>query len=522
MGVSAALVRELDLAGDWGILTTNADLLVTNWNRWMEERFGGPAEAFRERPLFEVFPSLVVRKLDDLYRQALEGRTVLLSWRLHRYLLPLKPSTADTRFDFMQQTARILPLMDGAIVCGTATIIEDVTERVAYETELRERLEALREADRRKDEFLAMLAHELRNPLAPIANATQLLRLAGDDASMRCNARNLIERQIAHLVRLVDDLLDVSRVSRGKIALQMMPIDLAAVVRHAVETIRPLIDSRRHQLKVLLPSDSVRVDGDFVRLAQVVSNLLTNAAKYTDEGGKIEIVLETTKPAGGRPGEAVIRVRDNGRGIDPPALASLFDLFYQVAQNIDRAEGGLGIGLSLVRSLVEMHGGSVAANSDGHGRGSEFTVRLPLILDAPKPFPVATEPLPSVRRGRILVVDDNRDSAESMASILRIDGHEVSIAFDGRKAIEVAERDRPNVILLDIGLPRLNGYDACRVIRESGLDKVFVIAMSGYGQNEDRQRSQMACFNAYLVKPIEFDALRVLIAEALTSTPSAT
>ncbi len=509
MGFTAGLVGELDSVGDWGVLTTDAGLAIVGWNRWLERHIGRPAGAFLGRPLFDVFPNLVARKLDRYYRQALGGQTVLLSQRLHKYLLPLPPPVAEGRFEFMQQAARIVPLVDGAVVCGTVTVVEDVTERVAYETELRERVEALREADRRKDEFLAMLAHELRNPLAPISNALHLLRLAGPKEWMRANAHNMIERQVEHLVRLVDDLLDVSRVSRGKITLQKMGLDLSAVVHQAVETSRPLIDSRRHHLAVTLPPDPVRVEGDFIRLAQVVSNLLNNAAKYTDEGGEIELTVEKAGP-----GEAVIRVRDNGRGIDPSALKVLFDLFYQVGHNLDRSEGGLGIGLSLVKSLVEMHGGSVEARSEGRGHGSEFTVRLPLVRENPPATPAAAAVAsPSVRPTRILVVDDNRDSAESMALLLKMEGHEVWTAYDGEKAVDVAERERPAVILMDIGLPGLNGYQACRALRGAGLKDTLLIAMSGYGQEEDRRLSQEACFDAHLVKPVDLAALRQLLTE---------
>jgi signal transduction histidine kinase len=520
MGITAGVARELDAVGDWGLLTTDVHLTITGWNRWLEQRLDRQASAFVGRPLFDVFPNLVARKLDRFYRQALGGQTILLSQRLHKYLLPLPPPTARERFEFMQQTARIIPLMDAERVCGTVTVVEDVTERVAYETELRDRVEALREADQRKDEFLAMLAHELRNPLAPIANAVQLLRLVNSTEPMLENARDIIARQTTHLIRVVDDLLDVSRVSRGKIQLQRTPLDLAAVVRQAVETSRPLLDARRHHLTVALPSDPVRVDGDFIRLAQVVANLLNNAAKYTEQGGQISVTVE--KAVGGRDtaGEAIVRVRDNGRGIDPSALSSLFDLFYQVDRNLDRSDGGLGIGLALVKSLTEMHGGTVEADSPGRGRGSEFTVRLPLLRENPSVTPVASEaPSPAVRPTRILVVDDNRDSAESMALILRLDGHEVWVAHDGEKAVELTLRERPTVVLLDIGLPGLNGYQACRAMRQAGLSETLMIAMTGYGQEDDRRLSQEACFDAHLVKPIDLPALKQLLVNRTSGVP---
>jgi two-component system, chemotaxis family, CheB/CheR fusion protein len=514
MGVTAGLVDELHTVGDWGILTTDAGLTITGWNHWLERQIGRPADAFLGKLLLDVFPNLLARKLDRYYQQALGGQTVLLSQRLHKYLLPLPPPLAKERFEFMQQTARVIPLVDQGAVCGTVTVIEDVTERVAYETELREGVEALREADRRKDEFLAMLAHELRNPLAPISNAVQLLRLVKSNDSMLVNVRDIIERQVAHMVRLVDDLLDMSRVSRGKITLQKMELDLAVVAQQAAETSRPLIEARRHHLTVTLPPDPVTVEGDFVRLAQVVSNLLNNAAKYTDEGGRIALTVEQVSRAAGGPEEAVLRVRDSGRGIDPSALQNLFDLFYQAERNLDRSDGGLGIGLALVKSLVEMHGGQVEVHSDGRGYGSEFTVHLPLLQkDSAARTAASALPVPFVRPSRILIADDNRDSAESMAVLLKNDGHEVWTAFDGNKAVEIAKRERPSVVLLDIGLPGLNGYQACRAMREVGLTDTLLIAMTGYGQEEDRRLSREAQFDVHLTKPVDFSALRQLLAK---------
>jgi signal transduction histidine kinase/ActR/RegA family two-component response regulator len=521
MGLSAGLIGELDMVGDWGVLTTDAGLLITGWNRWLERHLGRPAEAFLGKPLFDVFPNLLARRLDHYYQQALGGQTVLLSQRLHKYLLPLPPPVATERFEFMQQTARILPLVDAAAVCGTVTLVEDVTERVAYESELRDRLEALREADRRKDEFLAMLAHELRNPLAPISNAVHLLRMVRPADPMLVNGYNMIERQVTHLVRLVDDLLDVSRVSRGKITLQKMGLDLAAVVQQAVETSRPQIDARRHQLTVRLPPEPVPVEGDFIRLAQVVSNLLNNAAKYTDEGGQIILTVDRLIPSAGAAagaggagaaGKAVIRVRDNGRGIDRAALKSLFDLFYQSDTNLDRSDGGLGIGLSLVKSLVEMHGGQVVAQSAGSGQGSEFSVYLPLLRqDEPAGAAAPAPASPVARPARILIVDDSRDSADSMAMVLKLDGHEVWTAYDGNKAVEIAARERPNVVLMDIGLPGLNGYQASQAIRAAGLTDTLLIAMTGYAQEDDRRLTREACFDAHLVKPVDLAVLRQLL-----------
>lgn len=511
IGLSSGLLTELDIVADWGLLATDRDLKITHFNPWMERHAQRPAEAYLGRPLLDLFPSLISRKHDDRYRQALDGRSSVLSQRLHKYLLPLAPPTPRARFEFMQQTCRIIPLVDGAEIHGTLTIIEDVTERVAYELELRERVSALREADRHKDEFLAMLAHELRNPLAPISHALQILQIGDNDANMRSGARQIIQRQVAQLVRLVDDLLDVSRVSCGKIQLQRLRIDLCAVARQAVETSRPLIESRRHHFELLLPDQVIPVDGDFVRLAQLISNLLNNAAKYTDVEGQISLSIETTASGTNPRPEAIVRVRDNGRGIDSTARDRLFSLFFQADRNLDRSEGGLGIGLALVRSLAELHGGSVEVDSAGRGMGSEFSLRLPLQTTVSvEPLPPSAS-VPAIRPTRILVVDDNRDSVESMALLLRADGHQVLTSHDAHEAIEIALRERPTAVLLDIGLPGLTGYEVCTTLRAAGLHDACIIAMSGYPPSSQHGGASGSRFDAHLVKPIDYDTLKNLL-----------
>lgn len=513
MGVTAELARELDLVGDWGLLTTDAELRITGWNRWLELHSDRPASDVLGRPLLELFPELKTRNVERYYSQVLNGQTVVLSQRLHKNLLafPNRNAGGTPAYATMQQACRILPLTDGTRICGTLSLIEDVTERVEYEAALRAKVEELREADRRKDEFLAMLAHELRNPLAPISNALQILKLTAFREPNIATSQQMIERQVKHLVRLVDDLLDVSRVSRGKIQLQMMPVDLTAVVQQAVEMSRPLIDARKHRLTIALTEQPVRIEGDFIRLAQVVSNLLNNAAKYTDVGGAIHIALERSEDSQ----EATIRVRDNGRGIDPSALGNLFDLFYQVDRTIDRSEGGLGIGLSLVKSLTDMHRGKVTAASRGRGHGSEFTVRLPLLAaysTLTEPPPHAT-PVADWTRLRVMVVDDNLDSANSMAALLRLDGHDVSLAHDGLEAVNLAIASSPDVVILDVGLPKLNGNEACRRMRDAGLKNALLIAATGYGQEGDREASNQAGFDLHFVKPIDLASLRGSISE---------
>jgi PAS domain S-box-containing protein len=384
---------------------------------------------------------------------------------------------------------------------GVVLVFRDVTERRRTE-------ETLREADRKKDEFLAILAHELRNPLAPIRNGLQIVRLA-DERAVREQALQMMERQLGQMVRLVDDLLDISRISRNKLELRKANIPLAAVIDNAVETARPLIDTRGHTLTVRLPAEPVSLDADLTRLAQVFWNLLNNSAKYTDPGGRIELAAERQDSS------VVVTVRDNGIGIPADEIDSLFTLFSQVDLSLERAQGGLGIGLALVKGLVEMHGGSVAVESDGVGKGSTFTVRLPVALaEEPAAMPPTVDHLASASKRRVLVVDDNRDAAASLAMMLTLAGHDTRTAHDGLQALELADAFRPDVILLDIGLPKLNGYDTCRRIREQPWGReIFTVAVTGWGQEDDRRRAQAAGFDQHLVKPVEFAALAQLLAE---------
>jgi signal transduction histidine kinase len=396
-----------------------------------------------------------------------------------------------------------------------AELLAQKNEELARTVTERERAEAaLRDADRRKDEFLAMLAHELRNPLAPVLNALHIMRLRGVPDPELEQARQTAERQVRTMARLIDDLLDVSRISRGKIQLRKEPVDLATVVARAVESSRTLVEERRHRLEVALPDDPVWLEADPTRLEQILTNLLTNAAKYTEPGGLIRLAARVEGD------EVILSVTDNGIGIPPEKLETIFDMFMQVDRSLASAtQWGLGIGLALVRSLVQMHGGRVYARSDGPGRGSEFVVHLPRIA-APVPAPqgLPGPPAPAEVNGgrplRLLVVDDNQDAASSLALLLSLKGHTVALAHDGPSALEAARTGRPQVVILDIALPGMDGYEVARRLRaEEATRDAVLVAMTGYGQEDDHRRSRQAGFNHHLVKPVDFAELQQLFAE---------
>ena len=382
-------------------------------------------------------------------------------------------------------------------------------------TDVKQSQEALSEADRRKNEFLAMLAHELRNPLAPIRNALEILRRTKDKTQAIQSASEMMERQIRQMVRLVDDLLDVSRISRGKIELRRGSIDLASAVTHAVEASRPLAESKGIELSVSLPPQPAYVNADPIRLAQVVGNLLSNACKFTSDGGRIWLTVELANTGDHSPERVSIRVRDTGIGIPSEQLDRIFDMFMQGDTSLERSASGLGIGLTLAKNLVELHEGTLEAYSAGTGQGSEFVVRLPLLAEAPKPAspdPVLTDARTAQTR-RILIVEDNEDSADSLTILLNLAGHKTHTAYDGLEAIEAAATFRPEVILLDIGLPKLNGFEVARKIREQPWGQAMVlVALTGWGQDEDRRRSREAGFTHHLTKPIDPLALTNLLA----------
>jgi PAS domain S-box-containing protein len=432
----------------------------------------------------------------------------------HPVSIDLGAGPEERFFQLVLQPLRTPQGSTAGIISIAVDITEQVRARRALEragVEREQLLESLREASRAKDEFLAMLGHELRNPLSPIVTALQLMRLRGETSTAREQA--IIQRQVDHMVRLIDDLLDISRITRGKIELKRERARLAPVLTKAVEQASVLLEQRSHRLQVDIDPD-LECECDPVRLAQVVANLLTNAARYTDPGG--EIHLRTRRQDDGA---IAISVQDNGSGIPPEVLPRIFDLFYQGERGLDRAEGGLGIGLALVRSLVELHGGQVQAHSAGKGLGSEFTVTLPAApaQDAPAAAPAAGPAAAGVAAaGRILLVDDNADGAETMALLLRCSGHSVDVFTDPVRALAQLPQLQPQVAILDIGLPVVDGYELAARLRQAFGKSCRLIALTGYGQEADRARSAAAGFDHHLVKPVQpeqlFEVLRAVTA----------
>lgn len=402
-------------------------------------------------------------------------------------------------------------------VVGAVNMLIDITDRKRAEEELRGRSEQIAElvreleaADRRKNDFLATLAHELRNPLAPIRHALQLLHMAVDKPDVRQQALSVIDRQLGQMVRLIDDLLDVSRITNNKLQLRKERIELAAAIHSALETTRPLIEAAGHEISVMLPPEPVYVEADLTRLAQVFTNLLNNSTKYTERGGRIRLAVET------RDGEAVASVRDTGIGITAEHLPHLFEMFSQASPALERSGGGLGVGLALARGVVELHGGSIEARSAGPGQGSEFTVRLPLAAVPEQERPRSSDDEKDLRarsRTRVLIADDNRDSAESLSLLLELTGYEISTVHDGLEALQAAAAHRPEVALLDIGMPKLNGYEVARRIREQPWGKgMLLVAITGWGQEDDKQRAWEAGFDHHLTKPVGLADLQRLLA----------
>jgi PAS domain S-box-containing protein len=493
------LINEIE---DYAIYRTDTEGRPTTWNEGVKRVLG-----FDEAEFIGLDLSVAIFTKEDqesgaaqreLDQAAAAGKVVNDRWMVRR---------DGTRF---YATGITTSLRDAAgNLIGFTKVKRDQTDAKRLEEALEQRNLDLSEADRRKNEFLAMLAHELRNPLAPMMNAMRIIQMAGGDPETLRTASGMMERQIGQMVRLVDDLLDVNRISRGTIELRKSRIELSSVVAHALEAVRPQVEARAQHLHVSLPPRPIHLNGDPARLTQVVGNLLNNASKFTQEGGTIELVVEPVEE------RAVIRVRDNGIGIPADQIPLIFGMFVQVDSSLGRAKGGIGMGLTLVKQLVELHAGTVEATSAGPGRGSEFVVSLPMLPDPSQVAPAGTRfgSAPAKPR-RILIVDDDRDAAESLAAVLGLAGHLTETAYDGLKALDRAKAFLPEVVLLDIGLPELGGVEVARRIRgERWGEKMALVAMTGWGHEYDREQSRAAGFRDHLIKPVRHNALMKLLAE---------
>jgi PAS domain S-box-containing protein len=498
----AAIVESSDDA----IVSKTLEGVIRSWNRAAERLFGYTADEAVGQPITLIIPPERVQEERQILAQLRGGERI-------DHFETVRVAKSGRRIDV---ALTISPIRDasGAVI-GASKIARDISERKAAEQvqqrtigELKRAEEALREGDRRKDEFLAVLAHELRNPLAPIRYAVAMARRQGRSEAERLQAQGIIERQVEHMGRLLDDLLDVSRITRGTLILRRSPVDLDTIVAAAQESARPLIEARRHTLAVRLPAEPIRLVVDPVRIAQVLANLLINAAKYTDSGGRIELEARSDGE------DVLLTVRDNGIGISAQMMPRVFTLFAQASPALERSEGGLGIGLALVRGLVELHGGAVSAHSAGADQGSAFVVRLPP-GSAAEPESDGEGPVPAcaqAKRLRLLVADDNHDSAATCAALLRASGHEVTVAHSGGEAFDLACQLQPEALLLDIGMPELNGYQLAERIRGTGWgSRTVLIAISGWGQEQDKRRALAAGFDRHLTKPIDPDRLEALL-----------
>jgi PAS domain S-box-containing protein len=489
-----SLLAAIVAASDDAIVAKTLDGIILSWNQGAQRIFGySPAEAVGRSVDLIIPPELRPEERKILARLR-QGERV-------DHFETVRVTKDGRRLDI---SLTISPVRDeSGRVIGASKVARDITERKQMDA-------ALREADRRKDEFLATLAHELRNPLAPIRHSLEILLRSEGDPRLFRHATDILSRQLSHMVRLVDDLLDVSRITRDKLQLRKTRVDLASIIKHAVEASRPQAERDQQTIEVSLPDQPIYLDADVVRLTQVFSNLFNNACQYTEPGGRIWLTAERQGD------EVVVVVRDSGIGMPADQLDGIFEMFAQVDDDSERPRRGLGIGLTLVRRLVQLHGGTVTARSEGRGLGSEFEVRLPLAEDKPEvEAPDPARELDSTAR-RILVVDDNRDSAESISTLLQLSGHRTFVVHDGVSAVEAAEHLRPDVVLLDVGLPKLSGIDACRRIRSHAWGKgMVIVALTGWGQESDRRNTREAGFDAHLVKPVDYGDLLQLLAALL-------
>jgi two-component system, chemotaxis family, CheB/CheR fusion protein len=479
------------------IIGKTLDGVVTSWNAAAERLFGYTADEMVGQSILKLIPA-ERRSEEDMILSRLRRGERIDSYETERL------RKDGTRVEL---SLTISPVRDrtGRVI-GASKIARDISAARAAARELQRSEEALRLAGQRKDEFLAVLAHELRNPLAPIANTLEALRIGGIDPATTRELLAVAHRQLQHLVRLVDDLMEVSRITRDAIDLRRESMPLQAAVQSAIEISQPLIAERKHRLEIDLQPDRLMVSGDRTRLAQVVANLLNNAAKYTPEGGRIRVQLTREGD------EAVVRVTDNGAGIPAEMLTRVFEMFTRVDRALERSQGGLGIGLALVKRLVQLHGGTAEAHSEGLGRGSEFVIRLPLATGKSQ-GDATMKPEPELPGSRILIADDNKDAARVLALLLRTLGQDVHVAHDGEQAIEKAKELKPDIVLLDLGMPVLSGYEAARRIRrEPWGTGLLLVAVTGWGQEHDKHRTKAAGFDLHLVKPVTAAVLKELLA----------
>lgn len=494
---TARLLASIVESSNDAIISKSLDGIIQSWNAAAERLFGFTPEQAIGRHISLVIPP---ERLD-------EEEQIIASLRAGESIEHFETVRQRSDGQRINISLTISPIKDeSGNVVGASKIVRDITERKKLEDNLRQLAADLSDADRRKNEFLATLAHELRNPLAPMSNMLEVVKRAGDDGELLKRAHDTIERQLGQMVRLVDDLLDLNRITHDRLELRRSEVELSAVIQQAVEVARPLIDAAGHVLTIELPSEPIYLNADRERLAQVFGNLLNNSSKYTRPNGTISL---TAKRMGE---EVLVTVKDNGAGIPQDKLDSIFDMFMQVERTSDRAQGGLGIGLTLVKRLAEMHGGSIEAKSEGEGQGSEFVVRLPILAKAGGVAKSEPSIEPETKQCRIVIVDDNRDSADSLAMLLEITGNKTYMAHDGVEALEAIEKYRPDIVLLDIGLPRMDGHEVCRHVREQPWGKdIVMIALTGWGQEDDRRKSQEAGFNGHLVKPVDYDKLLELL-----------
>lgn len=503
--LTARLLASIVQSSNDAIIAKSLEGIVQSWNAAAERVFGYTAEEAVGRHISLVIPQDRMAEEDQIIASLKEGK------RLEQY------ETERVRSDGQRITVSltISPIKDEAgNVIGASKIVRDISDRKRLEDDLRRLAADLSENDRRKNEFLATLAHELRNPLAPMSNMLEVVKHADGDGRILKQAYDTIERQLGQMVRLVDDLLDLNRITHDRLELRRSEVELSSVIQQAVEVARPLIDASQQELTIELPKEPIYLHADRARLAQVFGNLLNNSSKYTRPHGRISLHAQRVEREGFG-AELVVAVTDNGAGIPADKLESIFDMFMQVDRNTEQSQDGLGIGLTLVKRLAEMHGGTIEARSAGEGQGSEFVVRLP-ILDKPAQVDRAAsnESTESKPQRRILIVDDNKDSADSLAMLLEMTGNETYMAHDGAEAVEAVEKYRPEVVLLDIGLPKLDGHEVCRRVRQQPWGKdITVIALTGWGQEDDRRKSEEAGFNGHLVKPVDYDKLLKMLGQ---------